>query len=418
MNAPKSHDVLIIGAGQAGLAVSHGLSAAGVDHVILEQGRVANAWREDRWDSFCLVTPNWTISLPGAEYRGDDPDGFLDRDDYVAHLETWAAGFSAPVQEGVKVERLSGASGRFRVETDQGIFTARHVVVATATYQIPRRPSILDDLPQGFDNLVAARYRNPKALAPGGVLVIGSGQTGAQIAEELNLAGRDVYLSVGRSGRLPRRYRGRDCIEWQRDMGWLDRTPDMLADPVLRFRGDPHLSGGRGGHTISLHDLREKGVTPVGRLEARDGARLTFADDVADALGHADRYAVDFRAAVDDHIAARGLDAPAPTSAEMLGEPPEPALEAEPIRQLDLGARGISTVISAIGFAFDFSWIDFPVLDDHGYPITDRGRTPVPGLHFAGLNWMHKRKSGIIFGVAEDAEFLSRWIVETLAEPT
>ncbi len=406
------HDVVIIGAGQAGLALSYHLCEAGVDHVILEQGRLGNAWREDRWDSFCLVTPNWTITLPGAGYAGDDPDGFLSGDAFVEHLENWARGFAAPVREHVRARRVARNAERFVVETDQGPLQARQVVIATATYQIPRTPPVLVGLPKDVTVLAAAQYRNPGALAPGAVMVVGSGQTGCQIAEEVNAAGRETYLAVGRSGRLPRRYRGRDCIAWQRDMGLLDRTPDMLDDPSHRFRGDPHLSGGRGGYTLSLHDLRIAGVTLLGRVAGSRGARLDIADDLADALAFADGFAVDFRAAVDQHIATLGLAAPIATAKEMLGEPPSAALNYPVIRELDLRAQGVSTVISATGFAFDFSWIDFPVFDSHGYPITDRGSTRVRGLHFTGLNWMHKRKSGIIYGVAEDAAHLAARIIE------
>ena len=408
------HDVVIIGAGQAGLALSYHLCGAGVDHVLLEQGRLGNTWREDRWESFCLVTPNWTITLPGANYAGDDPDGFLSGDAFVEHLENWARGFAAPVWEHVRARGVIRDAEHFVVETDLGPLHARQVVIATATYQTSRTLPVLAGLPKGVTVLAADQYHNPGALAPGAVLVVGSGQTGCQIAEEVNAAGRETYLAVGRSGRLPRRYRGLDCIAWQRDMGLLDRTPDMLDDPAHRFRGDPHLSGGRGGYTLSLHDLRIAGVNLLGRVAGSRGARLNIADDLAGCLAFADYFAADFRAFVDQHIAALGLGAPIATPEEMLGEPPNAGLNYPVIRELDLCAQGISTVISATGFAFDFSWVDFPVFDPHGYPITDRGSTRVPGLHFTGLNWMHKRKSGIIYGVAEDAAYLAARIVATL----
>jgi putative flavoprotein involved in K+ transport len=410
--APLIHDVVIIGAGQAGLALSYHLGGAGVDHVILEQGRLGNAWREDRWDSFCLVTPNWTITLPGADYAGDHPDGFLSGSAFVHHLENWARSFAAPVREHVRAKRVTRDSERFIVETDQGALNARQVVIATASYQTPRTPPELAGLPKGVTVLAAAQYRNPGALAPGAVLVVGSGQSGCQIAEEVNTAGRETYLAVGRSGRLPRRYRGRDCIAWQRDMGLLDRTPDKLDDPAHRFRGDPHLSGGRGGYTLSLHDLHVAGVTLLGRVAGSRGTRLDITDNLSDSLAFADGFAADFRVAVDQHIGALGLAAPIGTAEEMLGEPPREGLNYPVIRELDLCAQGISTVILATGFDFDFSWIDFPVFDRYGYPITYRGSTTIPGLHFTGLNWMHKRKSGIIYGVAEDAGYLAERIGE------
>ncbi|MFO1061133.1 MAG: NAD(P)-binding domain-containing protein [Dongiaceae bacterium] len=395
------HDVVVVGAGQAGLAASWFLTARGIEHVVLERGAVAEAWRSQRWDSFCLVTPNWTITLPGATYEGPDPGGFLDRDVFVAHLERWARSFAAPIRNGVDVRRIGGEPGDFRLETSAGPLRARAVVVATATFQGPRRPAQAHGLSPRLHQLDAAGYRNPRALPPGGVLVVGSGQSGCQIAEELCEAGRPVVLAVGKAGRLPRRYRGRDCIEWQRSMGWLDRTPDMLEDPAHRFRGDPHLSGRGGGRTLSLHRLRESGITLAGSLATAEGEALRFRDDLLANLERADAYAASFYRQVDEHIAAAGIEAPAPTAAELAGGPsaapmPGPA-------GLDLATSGIGTVIWATGFAYDFGWIDFPVRDAAGYPATRRGETEVPGLCFLGLNWLYKRKSGIIYGVGEDA---------------
>ncbi|MGZ0189513.1 MAG: NAD(P)-binding domain-containing protein, partial [Alphaproteobacteria bacterium] len=255
--------------------------------------------------------------------------------------------------------------------------------------------------------LQAPQYRNPSALAPGGVLVLGSGQTGCQIAEEARLAGREVYLSVGRTGRLPRRYRGRDCIEWQLEMGWLDRTPDMLADAAMRFRGDPHLTGAGGGRTLSLHDLHRYGVILLGHTLGVEGGELRLADDLESSVQAADQYAADYRAAVDAYIAVNALPSPAATEAEMTGEAPATAPPFAKLDRLDLWASGIRTIIDATGFRFDFSWVDFPALDAAGYPATDRGATTVPGLYFMGLNWMYKRKSGIIYGVEEDATYLA-----------
>ena len=244
-------DVVIIGAGQAGLGLSYCLTQQGVDHVILEKGDIGRAWREDRWDSFCLVTPNWTITLPGAEYAGDDPGGFMDRDDFVRNLEAWAKSFDAPIQSHTEVLSVAKIDAGFKLETTAGPLESRRVVLACATYQHPRIPGFAAALDPEIQQVHAAGYRAPAALPPGGVLVVGSGQSGCQIAEELNRAGRKTALAVGDTGRLPRRYRGRDCIDWQNDIGLLDRTPDMLDSPAHRFRGDPHLSGARGGHTLS-----------------------------------------------------------------------------------------------------------------------------------------------------------------------
>lgn len=404
-------DTVVIGAGQAGLATSWFLARQGIRHRVLERGRIGEAWRSQRWDSFCLVTPNWSITLPGAPYAGPDPDGFMARDDFVAHLERWAAGFAAPVESGIGVTRIAGEAGAFRLATTAGEIAAANVVVATSTYQAPRLPACAAQLPQHVHGLDASAYRSPAALPPGGVLVVGSGQTGCQLAEELRAAGRATYLCVGSSGRLPRRHRGRDVIAWQRDMGYLDRTPDMLEHPSHRFRGDPHLTGRGGGRTLSLHDLRRDGIVLLGGLRGFDGARAVLADDLEAKLRNADAFAANIRRLIDGHIESKAIEAPAPTAEELAGEP-SPGWSATSPAALDLDAAGVSTVIWATGFRFDFSWIDFPVLDAFGYPRTEVSATAVPGLYFMGLNWMHKRKSGIIYGVGEDAAWTAAHIAK------
>lgn len=396
-------DIVIIGAGQAGLATSYFLTRHGRAHVVLERGGIGHAWAAQRWDSFCLVTPNWTITLPGAAYAGSDPGGFMLRDHFVRHLKDWARGFGAPIREGVDVTRIAGAPGAFRLSTSQGEIGARNVVVATSTYQRPRVPAVAAQAPAHLAQRNAETYRHPRELPPGAVLVVGSGQTGCQIAEELHKSGRRTYLSVGKAGRLPRRYRGRDCLEWQRDMGYLERTPDMLEKPADRFRGDPHLSGRNGGHTISLHHFHRDGITLVGSLQRIAGNVAHFGGDLLANMRAADAFARNIMALMDAHIERAGVTAPAPTAAELDGEPTED-WSVPVIDRLDLDSAGISSIVWATGFAFDFSWIDFPVFDSFGYPVTTGSATSVPGLYFMGLNWMHKRKSGIIYGVGEDAE--------------
>lgn len=410
--AEPDTEILVIGAGQAGLGLSYYLSQAGVDHQVIDKGRIGNAWRSERWDSFCLVTPNWSIQLPGAVYDGDDADAFMPRDEFVAFMENWARAFGAPVRENVEATAARRADAGFEVSTSAGPIRAGKVVVATATHQKPRRPALSGDLPGSVTQIDATAYRNAGLLPDGAVLVVGSGQTGAQIAEELNQAGRKTYLSVGGTGRLIRRYRGRDCIAWQKDMGLLDRTPDMLEDPAHRFRGDPHVSGKNGGHTLSLHDFHRDGITLLGHLVGVEGRALRFEDDLRANMAKADAYADAFMASIDRHIDLSGLDTPPPTPEELSGGPPNDDWTIPSIRSLDLGSAGVSTVIWATGFKFDFSWIEGAVLDSFGYPVTDRGVTEVPGLYFTGLNWMHKRKSGILYGVDEDAAYLAERIVE------
>lgn len=397
-------DVLIVGAGQGGLSVSWFLKQRGIAHRVLDRGGVANAWASQRWDSFCLVTPNWSINLPGRPYVGNDPDGFMPRDEFVTYMQEWASDFGAPVEENTFVRRITPIEEGFQVETDRGTRTARSVVVATATYQKPRIPALATDLPPDILQIHAEDYKNPDQARPGAVLVVGSGQTGCQVVEDFVRAGRDVYLCVSRTGRLPRRYRGRDCIEWQRDMGLLDRTPDMLNAPEDRFIGDPHLTGRDGGSTVSIRAFEDRGVILLGRLTSVHERNLRFGSDLAENLDHADYFAEQTRANIDAFIERTGRDAPPPSDEEMSDLPPPSLPTRAPIAELNLDDSGISTVIWSTGFTFDFSWIEGLPVDEQRYPVTENGQSPIPGLFFCGLNWMTKRKSGILYGVAEDAE--------------
>jgi putative flavoprotein involved in K+ transport len=397
-------DVLIVGAGQGGLSVSWFLTQAGITHRVLDRGGVAHSWKKHRWDSFCLVTPNWSINLPGHPYIGDDPNGFMPRDEFVAYMQAWAHDFGAPVETNTDVHRITPNADGFRVETNRGPRQARSVVVATATYQKPRLPSLAADLPPNILQIHAEDYKSPDQARPGAVLVVGSGQTGCQVVEDFVRAGRDVYLCVSRTGRLPRRYRGRDCIEWQRDMGLLDRAPDMLDAPADRFIGDPHLTGRDGGSTVSIRGFEDRGVTLLGRLASVEGQHLRFASDLAQNLAHADHFAAQVRANIDAYIERTGRDAP-PSSPGEMSDVPNPYRPTRPaVADIDLDAAEISTVIWATGFTFDFSWIDGLPVDAQRYPLTDGGQSPMLGLYFCGLNWMTRRKSGILYGVAEDAE--------------
>ena len=400
--------VAIIGAGQAGLACSHELTRLRIPHVVLEKGAaVGHAWRAQRWDSFSLVTPNWMTRLPGRPYDGPEPDAFMPRTDFIRWLEDYAASFQAPVRTGVEVTGLRPEDGGWVLATPSGAIEADNVVVATATYQSERIPSLASSFPASIHQVHAGQYRNPQSLPEGSVLVVGSAQSGCQIAEEIQLSGRQVYLSTGTAGRLPRRYRGVDANRWQDRMGLLDRTPDMLESPAHRFRGDPHLTGTGGGRTLNLHTFARMGIRLLGKLSGADGDTLRFENDLDQNVAYADDYAEKFQAAVDQFIDREGLDIPpADERNSDFGGPQRARAPAAPA-QIDLRKESIRSVVWATGFKFDFSWIEAGCRDDDGYPVSDRGVSRVPGLYFLGLNWLHKRKSGILYGVGEDAEYLA-----------
>ena len=411
----RGPEVIIIGAGQAGLCTSYCLSDHEIDHVVLERGVLGDSWSKRRWDSFTLVTPNWTIRLPGAEYRGPDPDGFMRRDDFVAYLGEWAGRFGCPTRTGVAATGLDqGTNGRLRVDTMDGPLEAPVVVVATGTMQTPRRPALAKFVSPRIRQLDAETYRNPGDLAPGAVLVVGSGQTGGQIAYELRLSGRRVLLSAGGAMRVPRRYRGRDCVAWLDELGFFDRTPDMLESPAQRFRAEVQVSGRDGGRTVGLHYLHREGVELLGRLTTADGEKMRFADDLRHNMENADRFSRTFQEGVDAFVEGNAIDAALPTDEELDGEPPQGDWSVSYRRSIDLRDENVTTIVWATGFSYDFSWIDFPVRDEMGYPVTDCGATSVPGLYFMGLNWMVKRKSGLLYGVGDDARHVAAHIARYL----
>lgn len=397
-------ETLIIGGGQAGLATSYHLQQLGRPHLIVEQApQAASAWRTDRWDSFTLVTPNWSLKMPGAEYTGPDPDGFLTRAELVDYFEKYIAHFQLPVRYGVRATAVEGRSdGRYQVRTSAGDYLAAQVVIAAGLFQRPKIPAFARALPTSVTQLHSGQYRHPHALPPGAVLVVGSAQSGCQIAEELYQSGRKVYLCVGSAGRAPRRYRGRDTYDWLTRCGFLDRTPDQLPAPRAKFAGNPHLSGKAGGRSLNLHQFARDGVTLLGRLQDARASILHFAPDLKDNLARADKVEADIVKMIDGYIQREGLSAPLETL---------PALRdgyaAEVISELDVDAAGIHTIIWAMGYDFDFSWVKLPVFDADGYPQQQRGVTASPGLYFMGLPWMHKQKSGLLLGVGEDAAHIA-----------
>lgn len=400
-------DTVVIGGGQAGLAVSYCLTQRRRPHLVLEKRRIGNVWRSERWDSFTLVTPNWTLKLPGFPYAGDDPDGFLQREDIVRYLEAYAGLFDPPVREGVEVTSVRGSEHGLAVESSAGIFEAANVVVAAGFFQKPRLPWFSSQLSPHLFQLHTSQYRNPDQLPPGAVLVVGSGQSGCQIAEELYQAGRQVFLSTGKVGRLPRRYRGRDIMQWAQMIGLFDRTADKLESPEDRFDPNPQATGRDGGHTINLHQFALDGVTLLGRLKDARGSQISLAADLMDNLAMADAFSAEVLKVIDKVIAEHGIDAP-PSDEPVL----RAGYDCEVITELDLDAAGITSVIWAAGYTFDYSWVKFPVFDEYGYPVQQQGATAQPGLYFVGLPWLHKQKSGLFMGVGEDAEHIAAHIAE------
>jgi putative flavoprotein involved in K+ transport len=405
-------EIVIVGAGQAGLALSNYLTEQGREHLILEQGRIAESWRSKRWDSLRLVGPNRTLELPGFPYAGEDPDGFMSKDEVAAHLEAYAGSFGAPVREGVRVTAVAPDpnSAGFLVRTDDGSYAAAGVVVATGALQRPYIPAIAEDLPARIAQVVPYAYRSPAALPPGAVLVVGSGQAGCQIAEELRRAGRPVYLSVGRSWWAPRRYRGRDLSLWLRAVGWFDRTVDSLPPGARTGLPNPQFTGSGGGRDLNVHTLAAEGVMLLGRLRGvRDGT-IALALDLAENLAVGDEQAMSTLRAIDEYIREQGLNVPAANPPDYLRPAAELARGAP--AELDLGAAGVSTVIWATGYRPDLGWVQLPVLDPQGYPIQRRGVTAVPGLYFLGLDWLHSAKSGLFAGIGEDAAHVAAQIAD------
>ncbi len=407
---PASVDTLVVGAGQAGLAMSWWLTPSGREHLVLEaRDRLGGSWLK-RWDSFCLVTPNWSVRLPGFAYDGPDPDGFMPRDDLVGYMDRYGRSFDAPVAFGTRATRLEAAAGdhRLRVETDRGPVLAHDVVVATGAFGVPKVPALAADLPPQIVGLHTDAYRREAQLPPGAVMVVGSGQSGAQITEELHRAGRRVFLSVSSCWRAPRRYRGRDTFWWlaQRGMrgpefGLPAETVNDLQDPRLRLACNPHLTGKDGGHDINLRRLGAEGVTLLGRLQAAGDGRVQLAPDLESNLRRADTFFEEnLRPELDEYIELAGIEAPAPEFEQFAYDPPL-------LTELDLRAEGIGSVVWATGFRFDFSWIPGLELDGMGYPRHERGVTPVPGLYLLGLPWLHTQASSLLVGVGNDAEYLA-----------
>lgn len=401
----------MIGGGQAGLALSHMLRQRECPHLVVERARIAERWRTERWDGLRFQFPNWSVQLPDFPFPHTDPDGFATSADIVDFLTAYAAFIDAPVRCGVDVTRLhrrDGASG-FIAETSGGAIAADNVVVATGPYQRPLMPALLQGEPDLFQ-VHASKYRAPDQLPPGAVLVVGSGASGAQIAEELQRAGRRVHLSVGHHRRFPRRYRSRDLIWWISEMG-LDQTPVEKRGPDKSL---PLITGAYGGHTIDFRVFAAQGITLLGRLVAAGNGIVEIAPDLATSIASGDRAYLGFLDLVDGYIAQHRIDVPEEPHARVL--PPDPPDLDKPLRQLDLRAAGIGAVVWSTGYGCDFGWIDLPVLNAQGEPVHRDGVTEVPGLYFIGLQWLSRMNSSFLSGIGQDAARLAQHIADRRAD--
>lgn len=411
---PSAIDTAVIGAGQAGLIMSRLLRQAGREHVVLERHETLGGGWQDRWDAFRLVSPNFVTALPGYPYDGSDPDAFMTRDDIAGRIAAYAGVVEAPVELGAGVTRLSqGAAGRgFDIQTSRGAVHAEEVVVATGAFHTPKIPSTAT-FGSRIHQVHAHHYRNPDALPPGGVLVVGTGQTGVQLAEELHAAGRAVTLSVGHCGRAARRYRDRDWFWWVIELvrngpavGAELPTVDKLPDPRQRFACNPHMSGHGGGHDTNLRRFAADGIRLVGRFEGADGERARFAEGLEADLQFADGFFDErIRPLFEKYAELAGLDLPPDDRVAFEQSVPE-------VTELDLAAEGISSVVWTTGYAPDYAWLDLPVIGEFGVPRHVRGVSDVPGLTFLGLLFQLDNGSANLTGVARDAEYLaSRWTV-------
>ena len=401
-----SIDTLVVGAGQAGVAMSEHLSKLGVPHLVLERDRIAERWRTGRWDSLVANGPAWHDRFPNLEFADVNPDGFASKDQVADYFVAYAKKFNAPVHTGVEVKRVvrkAGGTG-FTVETSEGTIAANRVVVATGPFQRAVIPSIAPKS-TGLTQIHSADYHNPQQLPEGGVLVVGAGSSGVQIADELQRAGRRVYLSVGPHDRPPRAYRGRDFCWWLGVLGEWDAE-------VMR-PGKEHVtiavSGARGGHTVDFRRLAHQGVTLVGLTKAFDGTHVTFEADLARNIASGDENYLSLLDAADAYIARNGLDLPEEPEARAI--PADPSCLTEPLRELDLQEAGVTSIVWATGYAVDFGWLQVDAFDEKGKPKHQRGVSKEPGIYFLGLPWLSRRGSAFIWGVWHDAKHIADHIV-------
>jgi putative flavoprotein involved in K+ transport len=411
----KRIDVVVIGGGQAGLAMSRCLSDRGIDHVVFERGRIAERWHSERWDSLRLLTPNWQSRLPGFAYDGGDPDGFMTAPEVAAFLDRYADVIHAPVEADTAVMRVAPSPGGFAVTTNHGDWTARAIVIATGYCDVPFVPKMAAKLPPAIHQLTPSDYRRPSQLPDGGVLVVGASSSGIQIADELRRSGRTVAVAVGGHTRVPRRYRNRDIMWWLDRAGLMDEALDAVHD-VEQSKRQPSLQlvGGPEHRTLNLAVLQDRGVQILGRLARVDGHRVAFDDDLVATTVAADAKLATLIARLDEFAVRSGLDADV--------APPEPFVPiwrrfTDAATAIDLDAAGIRTVVWAVGYRRQYPWLQVPVLDANGEVRHDGGVTPYPGVYVIGLRFLRRRNSNFIDGVGKDADALAEHVRGFLGVP-
>lgn len=403
----EHYPVIIVGGGQAGLSMSFCLQQIDIEHIVLEKNQILHGWKNERWDSFTLVTPNWQCDLPGHAYDGDDPKGFMTRDQTIGYLERFADKVAAPVKENVSVTKVEkNSEGIYEVLTSAGEYTADQVVVASGGYHLPVIPRMAERIPSNVFQMHSAQYKNASQLPDGAVLVVGSGQSGAQIAEDLHLEGRKVFLATGDAPRVSRFYRGKDVVEWLDDMGYYEMSVDKhsLGENV-RQNTNHYVTGRDGGRDIDLRKFAKEGMELFGLMTDFDGENLTFLPNLKESLDKADATLNNINARIDKWISEQNIETDEGPSTYT------PDWELKEERSLlDLEKSGITSIVWCIGFRPDFGWLDAAVFNGQGHPKHDRGVTTQEGLYFIGLPWLHTWGSGRFSGVRSDAEYLTKHI--------
>ncbi len=404
----QHYSVVIVGGGQAGLSMSYNLKERGFDHIVFEKNRIGYSWRSKRWDSFCLVTPNWQCKLSGYHYPGDDPHGFMQKDEIVKYIEDYAESFDPPLKEGVEVLRVRKRDSQsvFELSTSIGDYTADQVVIAAGNYHIPKVPKMAERLPENILQLHSSEYKNPQSLPDKAVLVVGTGQSGCQIAEDLHLAGKKVHLCVGGAPRSPRMYRGKDAVDWLEQMGYYDLPIDQHPQKEkVRTNANHYVTGRDSGREIDLRRFAVEGMQLYGALKNISGGNLEFWNNLKQNLDRADAVAESIKKTIDGFIEKHKIQAPTEPAYEPVWEPEKEVLK------LDYEKANIGAVVWCTGYQSDFSWVEIPVFDAKGYPGHDRGVTGVWGLYFLGLPWLYTWGSGRFSGIARDASYLADCIV-------